>query len=90
VTTPILIREVKPQYTVDAMRARIQGVALIRCVVRTTGTPTDCEISRPLDPVFGLDREALNAARRWRFRPGTLHGEPVNVQVLIEMAFTMR
>jgi protein TonB len=72
------------------MRARVQGVALVQCVVRTNGTPTDCEIYRPLDSMFGLDQEALKAARQWRFAPGTFQGEPVNVRVVIEMTFVLR
>jgi protein TonB len=88
--SPRLIRQVPPQYTSEAMRARIQGVALVRCVVRTTGTPTDCEISRSLDSTFGLDQEALKAARQWQFMPGTLGGERVNVPVVIEMTFSLR
>lgn len=89
-TSPRLIRQVPPQYTSEAMRARIQGVALVRCIVRTTGAPTDCEISRSLDSTFGLDQEALKAARQWQFMPGTLSGERVNVPVVIEMTFSLR
>jgi protein TonB len=89
-TSPRLIRQVPPQYTSEAMRARIQGVALIRCIVRTTGTPTDCEISRSLDSTFGLDQEALKAARQWQFLPGTSGGERVNAPVVIEMTFSLR
>jgi periplasmic protein TonB len=89
-TSPRLIRQVPPQYTSEAVRARIQGVALVRCIVRTTGTPSDCEISRSLDSAFGLDQEALKAARQWQFMPGTLGGERVNVPVVIEMTFTLR
>jgi periplasmic protein TonB len=89
-TSPRLIRQVPPQYTSEAMRARIQGVALVRCIVRTTGTPTDCEISRSLDSTFGLDQEALKAARQWQFMAGTLGGERVNVPVVIEMTFSLR
>jgi len=40
--------------------------------------------------VFGLDLEAMKAARQWRFRPGTRLGEPVAVQVVIELTFTLR
>jgi protein TonB len=90
VTSPRLIRQVPPQYTSEAVRARIQGVALVRCIVRTTGTPSDCEISRSLDSTFGLDQEALKAARQWQFMPGTLGGERVNIPVVIEMTFTLR
>jgi TonB family protein len=90
VTNPVPVQQPKPQYTSDAMRAKVQGVAWVQCIVRTTGIPSDCQIYRSLDPTFGLDEEALKASRMWRFKPGMLHGEPVNVQVLIEMTFTLR
>jgi hypothetical protein len=32
----------------------------------------------------------VNAARRWRFFPGTRLGEPVSVLVTIELTFTLR
>src|SRR5206468_4858050 len=31
VTVPVLIREVKPNYTSDAMRAKIQGTVILEC-----------------------------------------------------------
>jgi protein TonB len=80
----------KPQYSADAMRAKVQGVASVSCVVETNGQPSNCHIVRSLDPTFGLDAEAIKAAERWRFRPGTLRGEPVRVEVVIEMSFTLR
>ncbi|HMZ30326.1 MAG TPA: biotin--[acetyl-CoA-carboxylase] ligase [Thauera aminoaromatica] len=61
----------KPVYTSDAMRAKVQGKVLLQCVVRPDGSATDIQILRSLDPVFGLDQEAIKAARQWRFAPGT-------------------
>ena len=43
-----------------------------------------------LDPIFGLDQEAIKAARQWRFAPGTKQGQPVPVLVTIAIAFTLR
>jgi TonB family protein len=48
------------------------------------------KVSRSLDPVFGLDEEAIKAARQWRFSPGMRDGQPVAVAVVIEMTFTLR
>jgi len=90
VSLPRVLREVKPQYTADAMRAKIQGVVLIQCVVRPDGSVTDVQVIRSLDPTFGLDQEAMKAARQWRFAPGTRMGEPVPVLVTIELTFTLR
>lgn len=90
VTVPRVIREVKPQYTADAMRAKVQGVVWIECVVMPDGTVGDAKVIRSLDPVFGLDQEAIKAARQWRFVPGTRENQPVPVLVTIELTFTLR
>jgi len=90
VTTPVVVREVKPQYTSDAMRAKVQGSVLLECIVKPDGSVGDVKVARSLDPVFGLDLEAMKAARQWRFRPGMRQGEPVAVLVVIELTFTLR
>ena len=90
VTAPTLIERVPPKYTVEAMQARIQGVALVECIVQIDGTVSEARIIRSLDRRFGLDGEALNAARRWRFKPGLLHGKPVPVVITIELMFSVR
>lgn len=87
---PTLLQQVKPQYTADAMRAKVQGVVGLECVVQADGSVGRCDVTRSLDPTFGLDQEALRAARQWRFRPGTRFGEPVAVLVTIELTFTLR
>jgi TonB family protein len=90
VTTPVLLKEVKPGYTSEAMRAKIQGAVLLQCTVNVDGTVGDIQVVRSLDPVFGLDQQAIAAARQWRFRPGTLRDQPVPVQITIELSFTLR
>lgn len=90
VTNPTLILQVKPRYTADAMRLRIQGSAWVECVVMPDGTVGDARIMRSLDAKFGLDDEAIAAAKQWRFRPGTLNGKPVPVVVTIQLDFSVR
>jgi protein TonB len=90
VTMPSLIERVSPKYTADAMRARIQGSVWIECVVLPDGSVGDARVMRSLDRHFGLDDEALAAARRWRFKPGRLNGEAVPVIVTIELTFSVR
>jgi protein TonB len=90
VTLPQLVREVKPAYTSDAMRAKIQGTVLLECIVRPDGSVTDIQVLRSLDPTFGLDQEAIKAAKQWRFRPGMRLGEAVPVIITIELTFTLR
>jgi protein TonB len=90
VTTPELLKEVKPQYTADAMRAKIQGTVEVECIVQPDGTVTDIRVVKSLDPTFGLDQEAIKAARQWRFRPGRRLGQPVPVLIRIALDFTIR
>jgi protein TonB len=92
VTSPVLIHEVKPNYTSEAMRAKLQGSVEMEAVVQPDGTvdPNSIRITRSLDPTFGLDQQAIGAVKRWRFRPGTLHGQPVAVIVNVELTFILR
>ena len=92
VTSPTLIREVKPNYTGDAMRAKLQGVVEMEAVVLPDGTvdPSRIKITRSLDSTFGLDQQAIIAVKQWRFRPGTYKGQPVPVLVNVELTFTLR
>lgn len=87
---PVLIKQVKPAYTVGALQARIQGAVLMDAVVLTDGTVGDVRIVRSLDRQTGLDDEAVKAVKQWRFRPGTRAGRPVPVLVAIELTFTLR
>jgi TonB family protein len=90
VTSPTLIREFKPNYTSEAMRARIQGVVTMEAVVMPDGSVGDVHIVRSLDQQFGLDKEAVATIKKWRFKPGMRLGQPVPVLIVVEMSFTLR
>ena len=90
VTSPIPIRDPKPNYTSEAMRARIQGLVTMEAVVLPDGSVGDVHVVKSLDRQFGLDQEAVSTVKKWRFRPGMRLGQPVPVLVVIEMSFTLR
>jgi TonB family protein len=90
VTLPRVLREVRPNYTSDAMRAKVQGIVMLECIVKPDGSVGDVQVIRSLDSTFGLDQEAIKAAKQWRFAPGTRLGEPVPVLISIELTFTLR
>ena len=90
VEIPQPVRQVKPKYTSEAMRAKIQGAVWLEVVVLPDGSVGDVKVVRSLDRTFGLDDEAVRAAQQWRFAPGTRFGEPVAVLVTIELTFTLR
>ena len=88
VLAPVLVKEVKPQYTADAMRARVQGVVTLECVVQPDGAIGEARVTKSLNP--GLDQEAIKAVKQWRFKPGRKDGKPVPVRVTLEVTFTLR
>ena len=90
VDLPRMLRNVTPRYTAEAMRAKVQGVVRVEAVVLPDGSVGDVTVIRSLDKVFGLDEEAIKAARQMRFVPGTRFGEPVAVLVVIELSFALR
>jgi periplasmic protein TonB len=90
VTQPRLLREVKPNYTAEAMRAKIQGVVWLEAVVLENGSVGQVRVTRSLDPTFGLDMEAERTVKKWVFAPGTRLGQAVPVLIEIEMSFTLR
>ena len=90
VVLPRLVKEVKPDYTLEAKRERIQGTVLLEAVVRRDGTVGEVRVKRSLDPQFGLDQQAVNALKKWQFAPGTKDGVAVPVLVEIEMRFTLK
>jgi len=88
VTTPRALTEVKPEYTSAARAAGIQGTVTLECVVRPDGRVGDTRVTRRLDP--NLDKQAIQALKRWRFVPGERQGKPVPVQVTVEIDFRLK
>jgi protein TonB len=89
VSAPKLVKQVKPTYTPEARAAKIQGTVLLSTVVLEDGTVGNVKVSRSLDTKYGLDNEAIKAAKQWTFTPGMKDGKPVAVSVTIEISFTL-
>lgn len=87
---PRVVREVKPEYTQEALDAKVQGDVVLGVVVEADGSVGRVTVIRSLDQTYGLDKAAVDAASQWRFEPGRKDGEPVAVRVELEMTFTLR
>jgi protein TonB len=85
----MVIKQVSPKYTGEALRDKIQGTVVLEAVVMADGCASQFRVVKSLDP-GGLDEEAVKAVKQWRFEPGRLRGEPVDVLVVIMLDFTIR
>jgi periplasmic protein TonB len=89
IINPTIIVQAEPKYTSEAMRAKIQGIVELEAVVLPNGTVGELRIIKSLDAQYGLDQEAIKAAKQWLFRPGTKQGAPVPVRVILELMFRL-
>jgi bla regulator protein blaR1 len=85
VSAPKLIFAADPEYTEKARKAKYQGVCVVALIVDEQGNPQRVQIVRHLG--MGLDKKAVDAVRQYRFKPATLRGKPVPVEVNIEVNF---
>ncbi len=84
---PIPISQPAPQYPRQALRDGIGGMVRVQLDVGPDGVPTSARILHSSGS-RELDRAALDAARRWRFQPALLNGQPSVGQVIIPIQFT--
>jgi protein TonB len=85
VSAPQLIFAPDPEFSDEARRAKYQGVCVVSLVVDAQGNPQRVQVVRHLG--MGLDEKALEAVRQYKFKPATLQGKPVPVEVNIEVNF---
>jgi TonB family protein len=88
VTGPALIYRVDPEYSEEARRAKFQGIVILEAIIRKDGLVDVVNVVRKLG--LGLDESAIEAVKKWRFRPAMKNGSPVQVPVRVEVSFNLR
>src|SRR5262245_21165575 len=81
VTLPQVGKQVRAEYTSEAMEQRIQGDVVLEGVVRDDGKVADVKVTESLDSVYGLDEQAVKAFKQYEFKPGEKDGKPVAVRI---------
>ncbi len=87
VTTPVVIFKVDPEFTEQARMAKYQGSVVLSLIVEPSGKPTNIQVTRKLG--YGLDEQAVDAMKQWRFKPAVKDGKPVRVRANVEMTFKL-
>jgi protein TonB len=81
-----LVHKVLPTYPPLARNVRIQGQVVLQAVISKQGI---IENLRLLSGHPMLVPAAIEAVRQWRYRPYVLNNEPVEVETLITVNFSL-
>jgi len=87
VSAPKPIFTPDPEYSEEARKSKYQGVVVLWLVIGPDGHPHEVRVARPLG--MGLDEKAIEAVRTWRFEPAKKDGQPVAVQMNVEVSFRL-
>ncbi len=87
VSAPRAIFAPDPEYSEEARKAKYQGTVVLWVVIGPDGRTHDIRVQRSLG--LGLDEKAMQAVRTWKFEPARKDGQPVAVQVNVEVNFRL-
>jgi TonB family protein len=88
VSSPVPVEKVDPKYPPDLINEHVDGEVVLYAIIRKDGSVDSIQLVRKLDPQ--LDRNAVEALGRWKFRPGTRNGEPVDLEAVVHIPFRFR
>ena len=77
VKAPIVQQRVDPIYSDMARKTRVTGIVIVEAIINKNGEVEQVKVIKGLP--MGLSESAVEAVRKWKFKPGTLNGEPVDV-----------
>lgn len=84
---PEMLAAVPPNYPESLRRARVEGTVTLAFVVDETGRVQDPRVESSTRPEF--EAPALEALRKWRFKPGYKDGQPVRAYLRQTIRFRM-
>jgi TonB family protein len=87
VTRPQIIAQTRPEYTVEARKARLQGTVILEVMIDREGCIQQARVLKGLP--MGLDQAALDAVKQWVFLPARLDSKPVAVFYVLTTSFQL-
>ena len=82
---PEPVSQVQPAYPPELRKAKIEGKVTLLCFVTAEGRVEDARVGNSSRPEF--EKPALEAIRKWRFRPGVKEGRPVGAYLSCPISF---
>jgi outer membrane biosynthesis protein TonB len=105
VSAPILVHWVEPVFSDTAQKTHLNAIVLVNCYVEPDGTTSNVHAVRitleknkssadPLITQSQLTKEftdnAVDAVKRYKFKPAIKDGKPVRVQLNVDVRFVFK
>lgn len=85
---PFLIHRVEPNYPPIAYVNKVEGQVVVRILIGTTGKVDSAVVAHSSNEIF--NKPALEAAKRWTFKPATYNKKPVKWWYDVPIDFKIR
>lgn len=85
---PVAVKAYPPAYPTEMLKQGVSGLVNVAVVIDASGNVVDRSIAKATRPEF--ERPALDAVRKWKFKPGKKAGTPVAVRMVLPVAFTFQ
>ena len=85
---PVVIHEVRAEYPDFAIQAGIEGTVVVKMLIGADGRVSRAEPDQRRT-VMVLEAAAVEAAKRWVFKPATTNGKPVPVWIALPFRFKL-
>ncbi|MBL8175029.1 MAG: energy transducer TonB [Bryobacterales bacterium] len=84
---PAVLYQIEPEYSEEARKARLTGTVVLYVDIDERGQVSRVEVRQSLG--LGLDEKAVEAIRKWRFRPARKDGKAVPSAALVDVGFRL-
>ena len=86
VQAKLLTKKIQPQYPREAREKKIEGTVRLHVIISKEGKVQQLEAVSG-DPI--LAKSAVEAVRKWEYKPVLLNGEPVEVDTTVDVIFSL-
>jgi TonB family protein len=81
-----LIHKTEPIYPRFAKEGRISGIVVLKAKITKAGTVSDLQV---MSGPKALGQAAMDAVRTWRYKPYLLNNQPVEVETVVNVTFSL-
>ncbi len=84
---PVVIKNAAVEWPRSALHSRRNGVVIVQATVDSEGSVVDVKVLRADHDGFGIPQAVMDAARNYRFKPGTKDGVRITTYATVTKAY---